>query len=88
MEQVFDEIDSLMDDRLMSKKSSGGMGCGFEGSQDDKDFTVNEAEEKQFPYDPEGVEALEFSDSDLEAYASQTLEVEAEEPPAPEVGAL
>lgn len=86
MDQVFDEIDGLMDDRIMQKKTDG-MGLGFQGSQDDKDFTVNEAKPKQLPPDPEGIEAIEFSENDMELYASQDLEAEIETPvveePAP-----
>lgn len=79
--QVLDEIDGLMDDRLMSKASSG-MGLGFTGGQDDKDFTVNEAKPKQLPADPEGVEAIEFTEDEMSLYMSQSIEAPTPELPA------
>ena len=88
MDQVFNEIEGLMDDRLVSKVKDS-MGCGFQGGQDDKDFTANEADPKQFPGmgNPEDESALEFSEDDMTLYANQSLEMEREPGESPHIEA-
>lgn len=66
---VFDEVDSLMDDRLMNRKPQS-MGLGHQGGQDDKDYMETTADPKNIPGD--GSEnGIEFSEDESMLLASE-----------------
>lgn len=69
MDQIFDEVDSLMDDRLMKRKTDS-MGLGFTGGQDDKDFMESQVDPKNIPGGGDDESALAFSEEEDRMLAS------------------